>query len=237
MNRIQLILKVLKPKVKAFGFNWKELKGIAARIADDLTSAEDASEEDVMAEIEERIEVILPYLQFSQSYANRIAEDVRKRNEDDEPDDDRDEGRADTQGNGSQSGSKARNNANGKNDETPEWAKSLLTTVTSLSEEISKIKSGNVARSRKSRLEELLKDSGKFGSGVLRSFERMKFDNDEDFEDFFSGVEEDLKAYNQERADEGLSTMKTPPLGGKGKGTGKDEPFSDDDIEKMAEGF
>lgn len=38
----------------------------------------------------------------------------------------------------------------------------------------------------------------------------MNFENDEEFEQFLSEVEEDLKAYNQERADAGLSTLGTP---------------------------
>ena len=42
-----MVLLMLKPKVKAFGFNQKELKGIAAKIADNLTSTEEASDEDV----------------------------------------------------------------------------------------------------------------------------------------------------------------------------------------------
>ena len=46
MNRVQLVLLALKPKVRAFGFNQKELKGIAARIADNLQSDEEASEEE-----------------------------------------------------------------------------------------------------------------------------------------------------------------------------------------------
>ena len=45
----------------------------------------------------------------------------------------------------------------------------------------------------------------------------MNFENDEEFEQFLSEVEEDLKAYNQERADAGLSTLGTPPAAGTGK--------------------
>lgn len=50
MDRKEKVLLMLKPKVKAFGFNKKELMGIAAKIADNLTSADDASDEDVNAE-------------------------------------------------------------------------------------------------------------------------------------------------------------------------------------------
>ena len=43
MNRRQQVLLMLKPKVKAFGFNRKELQGIAAHIADNLEAKDDAS--------------------------------------------------------------------------------------------------------------------------------------------------------------------------------------------------
>ena len=52
MDRKQQVLLRLKPKVKAFGFNKKELMSVAAKIADNLTSADDASDEDVNAEID-----------------------------------------------------------------------------------------------------------------------------------------------------------------------------------------
>lgn len=79
MDRKQQVLLKLKPKVKAFGFNKKEVMGIAARIADNLTSTDDASDEDVNAEIEAAIDAVLPYLQVSQSFANRVIEENRKK--------------------------------------------------------------------------------------------------------------------------------------------------------------
>ena len=205
MDRKQQVFLKLKPRVKALGFNRKELMGIAAQIADNLSSADDASDEDVNAEIDEKIEAVLPFLQVSQSYANRMVEDARKRSEDDVA--------------------------------TPEWATALLETVKTLTGEIATLKGERTAASRKARLEELLKDSGKFGTSVLRGFERMKFDSDEEFEDYLSEVGEDLKAYNQEREDEGLSPLKTPPAGGDGGSGKKNEPFSDKEIEELASNF
>lgn len=225
----------LKPKVKAFGFNRKELQGIAAKIADNLTSADDASDEDVNAEIEEKIDAVLPYLQVSQSYANRLVEDARKKNDDDEPDDD-DDGEPIQKGK-RQPGSKTKTNKDEK-DDAPAWAKGLVETVEGLRGEIATLKGEKITTSRKSKLAELLKDSGSYGSRILKSFDRMKFETDEEFDDFYSEVEEDLTTYNQERADAGLATLGNPPAAGGGKGTGKeDEPFSDKDIEDMANSF
>lgn len=237
MDRKQKVLLMLKPKVKAFGFNRKELQGIAAKIADNLTSADDASDEDVNAEIEEKIDAVLPYLQVSQSYANRLVEDARKKNDDDEPDDDDDDNEPIQKGK-RQTGSKSNKTNKEGNDDAPAWAKGLVETVETLRGEIATLKGEKVATSRKSKLAELLKDSGSYGSRILKSFDRMKFETDEEFEDFYSEVEEDLKAYNQERADAGLSTLGNPPAAGGGKGAGKeDEPFSDKDIEDMANSF
>lgn len=229
---------MLKPKVKQFGFNKKEIQGIAANIADNLTFTDDASDEDVNAEIEEKIDAVLPYLQVSQSYANRLVEDARKKNDDDETDDDDDENSSHHNMN-RQPGSKSNKNNKGGNNDAPAWAKSLLDTVETLRGEISTLKVEKVATSRKSKLAELLKDSGSFGSRILKSFDRMKFETDEEFDDFYSEVEEDLKAYNQERADAGLANMGNPPAtGGKGKGTGKeDEVISDEEIEAIANSF
>lgn len=227
----------LKPKVKAFGFNRKELQGIAAKIADNLTSADDASDEDVNAEIEEKIDAVLPYLQVGQSYANRLVEDARKKYGDDEPDDDDDDDEPIQKGK-RQPGSKSNKINKDEKDDAPAWAKGLVESVETLRGEIATLKGEKVATSRKSKLAELLKDSGSYGNRILKSFDRMKFETDEEFEDFYSEVEEDLKAYNQERADAGLATLGNPPAAGGGKGTGKeDEPFSDKDIEDMANSF
>ena len=217
-------------------FNKKELQGIAAKIADNLTFEDDASEEDMNAEIQEKIDALLPYLQVSQSYANRLVEEARKKNDDDdEPDDDDDES---AQKGKRHTGSKNnRTNEEEKND-APAWAKGLVDGLETLRNEIATLKGEKITMSRKNKLAGLLKDSGSYGNRILKSFDRMKFETDEEFDDFYSEVEEDLKTYNQERANAGLATLGNPPAAGGGKGTGKeDEPFSDKDIEEMANNF
>lgn len=227
----------LKPKVKAFGFNRKELQGIAAKIADNLTSADDASDEDVNAEIEEKIDAVLPYLQVGQSYANRLVEDARKKNDDDEPDDDDDDDEPIQKGK-RQPGSKSNKTNKDEKDYAPSWAKGLVESVETLRGEIATLKGEKVTTTRKDKLTELLKDSGSYGNRILKSFDRMKFETDEEFGDFYSEVEEDLKAYNQERADAGLATLGNPPAAGGGKGAGKeDEPMSDKEIEDLANSY
>lgn len=122
----------------------------------------------------------------------------------------------------------------GKNDDAPEWAKGMMQTIETLTGKISALEGDKITTSRKAKLEALLKDAGTFGSRTLKSFSKMSFESDEEFEEFYSEVEEDLKAYNQERADAGLSTMGAPPAASGGKPK-EEEPFNDNEIDEMAE--
>lgn len=227
MDRKQQVFVKLKLKAKALGFNSKELKGIAAKIADNLTSTEDASEEDVNAEIDSQIDAVLPYLTFGQSQANRLLDEWKKNHPESDDDDDDDKPSGNPKSNS--------RNKSDDNDGAPEWAKGLLKTVESLNSEITALKGEKLTTSRKSRLEALLKDTGSFGARTIKSFNKMKFENDEEFEEFYSDVEEDLKAYNQERADNGLSTFGNIPNAGGGKKT-ETELLTDDEIIALAKG-
>lgn len=231
MDRKQQVLLKLKPKMKAFGFNKKELMSVAARIADNLTSADDASDEDANAEIDTQIDAVLPYLQVGQSFANRVIEENRKKNDDDDEvgDDDDDEPSNTTN---RQPGSNKKNPKDkGKSDEEPAWFKAYREQQDA---RFAAIEGEKTTTTRKAKLEAVLKDSGTFGTRTLKSFSKMSFENDDEFEEFLSEVEEDLKTYNQERADAGLSTMGTPPAAGGGKPK-EDEPFSDNEIDAMAD--
>lgn len=233
MNRKQQVFVRLKLKAKALGFNIKELKGVAAKIADNLTSEEDASDEDVNAEIDEKIDAVLPYLSFGQSQANRLLDEWKKNHpEPDDDDDDDDDDDTNVNNRNRNKGSKNKTPKNKENDDAPEWAKSLMKTVETLNGEISTLKSDKITTSRKSKLEELLKDTGAFGNRTLKNFNKMKFEDDEEFEEFYSDVEKDLKDLNQERADKGLSNLGTPPTVD-GKGGKKDEVISDDEMKAL----
>ena len=226
MNREQLVLLALKPRVKALGFNQKELKGIAATIAGNIKLDEEASEEEVSAEIDSQIEAVLPFLQLGQSQANRVIDAWKKSHStetDDEGDDD------------GQSGSnKSTKNKNGS-DATPEWAKSMLDTVKALTDEVTALKAEKSTSSRRAKLEALLKDTGAFGERTIKSFGRMKFENDDEFDEFYSEVESDLKKLNQERADVGLSSLGAIP-GVQKQSAKKEEVLTDDEIKALASG-
>lgn len=221
MTREQMVLNLLRPKVKAFGFNQKELKGIAAKIANNLTSTEEASDEDVNAEIETQIEAAIPYLQFAQSQANRLLEEWRKNHPEANEDEDDEEVPP----------TKASKKSKPKSEENEQF-KQLLDAVTALTGEVANLKKEKTTTSRKARLEELLKDTGTFGSRTLKSFSKMNFESDEEFEEFFEEIQGDLETYNQERANDGLGRLGKPSeAGGKPK---ENEVLTDDEIKALA---
>lgn len=228
MNREQLVLLALKPKVKALGFNQKELKGIAARIAGNIQLDEEASEEEVSAEIDSQIEAILPFLQLGQSQANRVIDAWKKSHPIETEDEEEEEGQPG-------SNKSAKNSKNG-NEATPDWAKSMLETVQTLTKEVTALKAEKSTASRRSRLETLLKDTGAFGERTIKSFGRMKFEDDDEFEDFYAEVEDDLKKLNQERADAGLASLGAIP-GAQQQKPQKEEVLTDDEIKALAGGF
>lgn len=214
-------MSMLKPKVKAFGFNQKELKGLAAKIAENLTSEEDASEEDVDAEIEAAIKAALPVLELGRSYANRVINDSKNVNEDDDEDDEEPESKS----------NKSTKTKQKKSDDEPEWFKTYRENMEKKFEELSGTRIADV---RNGKLEKLLKDTDDFGKLVMKHYARMKFENDEEFEEFLSEVEEDLKSENQKRADNGLEKLGAPAAGGSVKKDNKPEVLSEDEIKEIA---
>ena len=220
MDRRQQVFVKLKLKAKALGFNSKELKGIAAKIADNLESQEDASEEDVNAEIDEKIQ------------ANRLLDEWKKNHPEAEPDDEPNDNFPDDT---PKPASKKKPQDKEENkDEEPAWFKAYREQQDA---RFAALEGEKTSSLRKSKLESLLKDTGTFGNRTLKSFSKMNFENDEEFEQFLSEVEEDLKAYNQERADAGLSTLGTPPAAGTGKPDKEIELLTDAEIDSIVNNF
>lgn len=231
MNKKQLVLSRMKskPSVKSLGFDKKELMGVAASIADNLTSDEEASEEEINAEIDKAIDAVIPYLQLAQSQASRVIDSFKKKQELNEDGDDLDDDGDDKQTPKSQ---KAKQTTTKKTEEN-DAMKQVLDMLTKMQGEITSLKGEKVADQRKQRLETLLKDTGAFGARTMKSFAKMSFDSEDEFEEFFSDVENDLKDFNKERTNAGLTSLGSLP-GSKPKKV-KDEPYSDDEITSLAE--
>lgn len=225
-KRTRKVLTILKTKAKQLGFSRSELKGIAAKIADNLDLADDASDEDEDSAIEEKVDDAMELLGYSQSAAQRAISNYKKKHnvsDDDDVDDDEEDDDDQTQpskknksgqrkGNKKSTKSKDEDADDDEGDDTPAWAKGLISSFEKVSERVSALEKGNVSKSRKARLEEVLKDTGNFGKRRLREFDRIKdtFKNDDEFEDYLDEIAEDLENYNQERADEGLGKVGAP---------------------------
>jgi len=255
MNKhFKKVLTVLKTKAKQLGFSYQELKSVAAKIADNLELEDDASDEDVNSAIENAVDDAMEFLSVSQSAAQRaIANYKAKHNVPDDDDDDADGGEGDdddtsNDGNGKKGKKNRQQRQSPKSDEdtddnnsTPAWAKSLTDAIKSLGDKVSSLERGKVSDGRRIKLQELLKDTGKFGERKLKDFDRIAdtFKDDEDFDQYFDEVSEDLDAYNQERADAGLSKLGKPGAGSP-HNKGGDEPekpaeLTDEELDALAD--
>lgn len=229
----------MKPKARQFGFTRKVFRRVAAHIAGKLGDIdENATEDEVAAKIDEAIEASLPYLALIQSQANEQFDEWKKgqaKNDDgddsseDEEEDGGDDSKSDTAGRRNRSRKSVRTQGD---DEEPAWFRKYREEQDAKFEAL---RGERTAEARRSKMESLLKDSGSFGKAAMRIFAKARFESDDDFDEYYSGVEEDLRAYNQERADAGLSTMGNPPGGKGGKRERKDEELSDADIDAIVD--
>lgn len=257
-KHFQKILKALKTSddVKALGFDKDEIKRLASSIDKKLNLEDDASDEDVENAIEEAVDNALPYLKMAQSTASRIVKKklakVKKDEDDDDEDDDDDDGEGSDddedddeppvkKNKKAPKGSKKQNRTSKSaddDDETKTLLKSILKKMDKQDEVIAKLKSGNVADKRRSKLEKLLKDTGTFGKRYLRQFDKMNFEDDDEFDEFLDEIKEDLEETNQERANAGLEKLglKTNPEGKKDGGLEQEvEALSDDELKELAD--
>lgn len=222
------VFDALKPRVASFGFTKKELQSVAAVIADNLSLDENAEEEVVDAAIDKAVNTMVPVLQLAQSQASRAIEKFkveRKQEEQDGQEDDE---------NGEAAKPTARKTPPATKpqppqDSTPTWAQNLICSVAKLETELGSLKNEKLTTSRKQRLETALKDTGAFGSQTLRSFNKMKFDNDEEFDEYLSDVETSVREFRKEQSNAGLKALEKHPA----KGGEKTEELTDSEIDKI----
>lgn len=233
-------------KVASLGFNRKELRSLAQKIADDSDLNDDATDEEENSFIDDKIEDMEPVLRLGQQYANRLANDNKggnggkkpKNDDDDEEDDDEDD-EEDYSNQTQKKPKKSKSNDGGDDgkDGEPAWFKKYRE---SMDQRFEKIESSRTGDTRKSKVEKILKDANvldkPFGKRTLRDFGRMNFKDEEEFEEFLDEITEDVDDLGEGgNGDEAVvSTSKdiTPPKGGK-KGK-KEEVASDDDVKALA---
>lgn len=224
-KRTKRVYDILKPKSKALGFTKEELESVAADIADNLDLEDDASDEDIDAKATEVVDAAIPYLKLAQKASNRV---IQKFKDDNEPNGDADDDKpVDDDPNNSDKPKKER---------IPDWAQALLTQNKAMQDEILAMKSEKKSEGRRSKLKALLKDTGTYGKSVIKNFDKMKFENDADFDDFYDGVVEDLGALNQERANAGLAKLGASAASGtKKEEDDKPEVLNEKQMNELAE--
>lgn len=224
---------MLKTKCRSFGFSRNELKGIAAKIADKLTLEDDATDDEINEAIEEAVGNALPFLEVSQSAADRQVQAYKDAHPVQDDDDDDDENN-----NQSSNPSKKSKGAKGKDDnsELAEMMRTFTDTINGLKSEISELKAGNIAKTRRSRVEALTKSTGKFGERILKSFSRMSFKDEEDFDEYLEEVQSQIDEENQDRANKGLERLGTPPAVPPKAVNEEDDVLSDDEVKALAQG-
>lgn len=216
------VLSALKTRkeFKALGFSRKEQKGIAANVADKLDLKEDASDDEISDSIDDAIDSIMPVLEIMNASADRRLNSYKEAHPD-TTDDDSDD--PDEPAKGDDKPKKSPKGDDKGNDENPLLAaiKGLTDTVKNMQTEISTLKTTRTADTRRSQVEEIVKDTGRFGERTLKAFSRMSFKDDDEFEDYIDDLKADLAEVNKERSQEGLEALGRIP--NQGGGTKKDE--------------
>lgn len=235
------VLEALKTNrdIKALGFSRKELKGVAANVANKLQLKDDATDEEVSEGISDAIDDVLPLLQLTQSAADRQVSEYKNAHpapddddvSDDEPDDDDDPARRSP----SRKGKKGKKDSDDDDSATLTAIKELTKAVATLQGDVTALKSGNTTSSRTAKVRELLKDTGKLGERRLKSFSHMKFENEEEFEDYLDELKEDIEEENKERLEKGLEKLgRIPAPDTKPQPKDEDKLMSDDEVKELA---
>lgn len=237
------VLDALKTNrdIKALGFSRKELKGVAANVANKLQLKDDATDEEVSEGISDAIDDVLPLLQLTQSAADRQVSEYKNAHpapdDDDVPDDEPDDDDVPARRSPSQKGKNGKKDSDDEQDSaTLNAIKKLTEAVATLQGDVTALKSGNTTSRRTAKVRELLKDTGKFGERRLKSFSRMKFENEEEFEDYLDELKEDIEEENKERREKGLEKLgRIPAPDTTSQQKEEDKLMSDDEVKKLAQ--
>lgn len=227
MKYLDVVLKALKPKVASFGFTKKEIESAAAVIADNLNLNENAEEEVVNAAVDKAVNTMIPVLQLAQSQASRTIErfkSERKKESEEEKEEEIDDDNGDKL-----PVVKKTPTPRPTKEVPPEWVNSLINTVAELREELGGLKNEKLVNSRKQRLENALKDTGVMGQQTLRDFAKMKFETDEEFDDYLAEVETSVKDFRREQSDASLKTLGKHPA----RGNDNNKELTDSEIDKI----
>ena len=90
---------------------------------------------------------------------------------------------------------------------------------------------------RRAKVEALVEDLGSMGKHYLRDFDRHSFRNDDEWEDYFADLKEEVAEYLHESANRGLDTLTRPAGAAPGrKHYRREEEMSDEEVIRLAKG-
>lgn len=205
------ILTQLKEYVKAKGINLSNVRINA--FADKLDAYVD--KEDAIKEEIEKLDALVDFKELASLDDAKRTLDKRKAKDDDEKDDPKPDPT------GKESG-EAKKPGNPDGDDTPGWFKQYTEQqnklIESLTKELATIKAGDVAKSRRALLERKLdKASDTLKKTITSAFGRMKFETDEEFNEYLAEIEQTVTEDVQARVDAGLGLDAPAKVLGGGK--------------------
>ncbi len=184
------IFELMKPKAASLGFTKDELLSVCENLAGRLSEKEDATDDDINAQID----AVLPFLQISQSAANRIVQQSKKK-----PIEKKVEKPAEEE------------EKPAEEEEVPKWAQKLMDDNKSLREKLEGMESAKTHETFMKSVSESLKDvNPAFYSMAL---EGRKFNSQEDADSFVEGVKTSYKTFSEKMNLSQLDKL-TPPKGG-----------------------
>lgn len=241
MNKyFKQVLSALKTRkeFKALGFSRKEQKGIAAKVADKLDLKEDASDDDVSDAIDDAIDSIMPILEITNASADRRLNSYKEAHpdstDDDDPDDDDPTPATGKTAKTKKSKEEKDDDKNMEDSPMFKAIKELTDTVKGMKGEISELKSNRTTDTRRSKVEEILKNTGKFGERNLKAFSRMSFKDDDEFEDYLDDLKADLEDVNKERSQDGLDALGHIPSTDNDKGNKEPKIMTAEEVKELA---
>lgn len=188
---LEKILAALKTKYSNIGFGDKAFQGVAAFLATTVT------EEDKIDEAVSGVEALLKSFQgdvdkrVSDAVAKAKKEAVKEPPKEDEKDKTKDPEKVES-----------------KKDDVPEWAKVLIESNKTLSEKLAKFEGENQSKTRKQLLNEKLEGVPDiFKNATLRGFGKMKFDSDDEFNEYLNEVAIDAENARKELSESGISSI------------------------------
>lgn len=115
------------------------------------------------------------------------------------------EGGEDENGDGANAGN-GKKGGEGKGGDMPDYVKALFGKIDTLTNEVTTLKAGKVADTRKGSLDALLKDAPeKTKATYLKNFNRMQFKDDADFQEWIDEISPDVEeATTQQAASDGV---------------------------------